>query len=187
MPVNMIMGVALALLASSSALAYPGAKSGEDVACAHCHDNPQYANMLFIKAAPVARATMASGGSGEPWRGLITLRKGGKASIELVLGAQSGKVNVIGWLWKLPAGITMDAPGGVRKLGQGQPWDEYTDENGHKQRTTGASVISQTFFASPALRGETLEGELYIALGEEDMGAAGLSGVTIKVEFREAP
>jgi len=174
-----------AVLAQPSALmAYPGVEAEGGVECSMCHDSPEFSGrlevrLLQLEGGKTVKEIISRNGKME-----TLLKKGSKVSYKLALADAEGKARVIGWQWALPAGVDLDAPGGVRKPNQGQPWSEYMNEKGEIEKPRGITVVDQTFFFAPGIPGDSVEAKLHVALGMEGRGAGYLSGRVIRVVFK---
>jgi len=167
-------------------MAYPGVEAEGGFECSLCHDSKEYSGRLAVKLLLQQGGRTLKESVLRDGRIEALLKKGSRVSYKLVLADTGGKARVIGWQWELPAGVALDAPGGVRKPNQGQPWNEYMNGNGRMEKPDGATVADQTFFFAPGATGQSVEARLHVALGDDGRGAGSLSGRVISVVFREA-
>ena len=180
------IAIVAVLLQPPPLMAYPGAKAEEGIECSRCHNSPEFSERLVVKMLRLEGGKTVNEVVFQNGEIEALLRKGSKVSYKLALVDTEGKARVIGWQWALPAGVDLDAPGGVRKPNQGQPWNEYMNAKGKIEKPKGATVVDQTFFFAPGISGRSVEVKLHVALGMDGRGAGSLSGRVIRVVFREA-
>ncbi|MDH5639350.1 MAG: hypothetical protein OEZ04_12760 [Nitrospinota bacterium] len=170
---------------ASQAIAYPGVLVDGKPGCSGCHDSQEFSPALNIRFLSQQEGRTVDNFIKGPDRIVAVMRKGGKAAFKLVLRDEGGGADVAGWQWVAPAGVEVDVPGGVRRLGAGQPWDRY-EENGRMVKSSSMTVVSQRFYFSPRIPGTEAKGVLLVAIGKEMKGPGALSWKRIEVLFKEA-